>query len=178
MDPLRATLSIVIATLGASIGALAVWLLLRAFNQHRPFAWLCGLFRPFAIKLIIGYFVLSILTLPSLNRFWFGEFPILGVIQIPKTLLAHWLRREVVMRAIVALGLSNGSFSPDYIAARFPGLLLAYLILLGSVYIVVWIRTRMASPYRRLSVILLATAVVDFVVTVEFTGGRGGLTIY
>src|SRR4028119_924563 len=67
---------------------------------------------------VTAYFVASILTLPFLDALWLGEVPVLALVQVPKTAFAGWLRTDVVMPAIVALGQSRGSFSPDYLLAR------------------------------------------------------------
>src|SRR6185503_21078749 len=66
----------------------------------------------------IGYCGLSCLTLPFIGKFWLGELPVLATLQLPKIAVAGWLRTHVVMEAIQWLGLSKGSFSPDYILAR------------------------------------------------------------
>src|SRR5262245_26752258 len=75
-----------------------------------------------------GYWILSCLTLPFVGRFWWGEIPVLGIIQVPKLLVAGWLRVHVVMKGVTLLGFSSGSFSPDYILARPYALIIAYLI--------------------------------------------------
>ena len=63
----------------------------------------------------IGYFLISALTLPFIGKVWFGEIPVLGLIQLPKVAVAKFFRKEVVMDLIRLLGFSSGSFSPDYI---------------------------------------------------------------
>jgi hypothetical protein len=48
----------------------------------------------------IGYFTLTCLTLPFAGRVWWGEIPVLALIQIPKIAAAEWLRTHVVMELI------------------------------------------------------------------------------
>jgi hypothetical protein len=136
-----------------------------------------GLAYMLVLRCFVGYFVASALTLPFLNALWLGELPLLAVVQLPKIGLAGWLRTQVVMVVIRALGLSRGSFSPDYIMARPYALVIAYLIPLGIILGVVWVRTRMEKPYRWWVWVLLIMAGVDFGLTLYFAGGPG-LTIY
>jgi hypothetical protein len=98
-------------------------------------------------------------------------------VQLPKIEYADWLRSGLVMQAIRNLGLSRGSFSPDYILARPYGLAIAYLFPLTVFVAVVWMRTWMSKPYGRLTVMLLAVAAIDFVATLYFANQRY-LTIY
>ncbi|MEN6365628.1 MAG: hypothetical protein ABFC88_02305 [Thermoguttaceae bacterium] len=92
------------------------------------------------VWLLIGYFALCSVTIPFINAWWLGELPVLAVIQLPKIVFAGWLRTEVVMKAIQLLELSHGSSSPDYSMARPYGLALAYLLPLGIVLSVFWLR--------------------------------------
>ncbi|WP_010586633.1 hypothetical protein [Schlesneria paludicola] len=80
------------------------------------------------LQVIAGYLIISSVTIPFAGRYWYGELPILALIQLPKLLPAEWLRTHVVMPLIRALGMSAGSFSPDYLMARPYALLLSYLI--------------------------------------------------
>jgi hypothetical protein len=137
-----------------------------------------GGFGAVALRLVAGYFVVSIVTLPFLDAVWFGELPLLALVQLPKTALAGWLRTDVVMPAIAALGLSRGSFSPDYVMARPYALALAYVpVVLGVVAIMLWTRRRPDRWPRRWGWIALAAAATDFAATLWFAGGPG-LTVY
>ncbi len=129
----------------------------------------------FVLKSLIAYCIASTLTLPFLDSLWLGELPLLAVIQLPKVALADWLRSEVVMELIARLGLSSGSFSPDYIAARPYGLAMAYLIPLGILLPTIWLRTRTVS--LGWTSVLLIVSVVDFCFTLIFAGGPG-LSVY
>lgn len=129
------------------------------------------------LKALVAYFAVSTLTLPVLNALWLGELPVLALVQLPKTVLAGWLRTEVAMPALRAMGLSRGSFSPDYMLVRPYALAIAYLIPLGLVLAPLWIRTRLARSYRRWVWILLAAAMFDYCLTLLFASTRG-LTIY
>src|SRR5262245_60626594 len=70
------------------------------------------------VKVFVLYFVISMATLPFIDALWLSELPVLAVPQLPKLLIAGWFRTGVVMPAISGLGLSSGSYSPDYIMAR------------------------------------------------------------
>lgn len=121
----------------------------------------------------IGYCILSSLTVAFVNRVWLGEIPLLALIQIPKLELARVILIKVLMPAFKSLGLSRGSFSPDYILGRPYALALAYLIGLGLVLGVLALRTRLRPPYRRRALILLGLAAVDYVLTTLFINSRG-----
>ena len=123
----------------------------------------------------IGYCVFSCLTLPSVGRFWLGEIPVLALLQLPKIAVAGWLRTHVVMEALPFFGLSQGSFSPDYILARPYALAIVYLI---PMIIVGVVGLRRFDRRRFLmAVVFLIAAGIDYVFTLIFADGRS-LTIY
>jgi hypothetical protein len=130
------------------------------------------------LRFLTGYFVVSMLTLPFIGRLWFGEVPLLAIIQLPKTVFAIWLRKGIVMQAIVELGLSKGSFSPDYILARPYALAIVYLIPMIIVAFFSWHRLKKFQvPPSRPEILFFAVAVLDYVLTLVFGQSRG-LTIY
>ena len=124
-----------------------------------------------------AYVVVSVLTLPFLDKFWIAEVPLLALVQLPKTSVAGWLRTHVVMPTIQMLGFSRGSFSPDYVIARPYALAITYLVSPGIVIAIVWWRRRLKHPYRRWVIILLIVAALDFLFTLRFGAGPG-LAIY
>lgn len=123
---------------------------------------------------VLGYFLLSAITLPFLDHLWLGELPVLALIQLPKVALANWLRVHVVMEAIRAGGWSAGSFSPDYILARPYALALVYLPPMAAFASVA---LGAGAGFRRLALVLIGVAVLDYVLTLWLAGGPG-LTIY
>jgi hypothetical protein len=131
----------------------------------------------FALKLAIAYLVVSILTIPFVGDVWSGEVTLLALIQLPKTVPAHWLRSDVVTPAIRALGLSPGSPSRDHALASPFALAITYLVPLTAMATVVWRRTGMPRRFRRLTLLLAALAVVDFAMVMGFSRGPG-LSIY
>lgn len=135
-----------------------------------------GGFGSLTLKAVTAYFVVSSLTLPFIDALWMGEVPLLAVIQLPKTALAGWLRTDVVMPAIGALGLSSGSFSPDYVMARPYALAIAYLAFLGLVFLSLWFTKQMKGSCRRWLWITLIAAAIDFGFTLYFAGRT--LTVY
>ena len=87
--------------------------------------------------------------------------------------LARWCQDELVIRGMHWAGLSRGSASPDSIASRPWGLLLAYVLALAPVLACVWFRSRMQPPYRRMAWLLAAVLVMDYFLTLFLAGGPG-----
>lgn len=129
-----------------------------------------------ALMGLVLYCVVSTATLPFANVLWLGELPVIAVLQLPKLLLAEWLRTDVVMPAIKGLGLSSGAFSPDYTTARPYALVVAYLLPIVTVLVTAAVRSRMASPYRLWSCLLLFAAALDCLLTLKLK--LPGLSIY
>lgn len=127
----------------------------------------------------IGYGALSCLTVPFTRHFWIGEIPTLALIQMPKILMAEWLRTHVVMEMVKFLGFSSGSFSPDYILARPYALALAYLLVMVIIGGIGWcFRFHFTDrQWRFVVTMFLATAIIDYLLTLTFTKGPG-FTIY
>ncbi|HYE32053.1 MAG TPA: hypothetical protein VEH27_11530 [Methylomirabilota bacterium] len=126
---------------------------------------------------LIAYFVVCMATLPLVRHVWIGELPLLALVQLPKLQLAQWFRKSVVMPLLKPLGLSVGSFSPDYSFAGPYGLALAYLLVVGVVLL--WLRQWSAweKRERRTARILAAVALLDFLATLLFSSQRT-LTLY
>ena len=123
------------------------------------------------------YLLASALTLPFTASIWVGKIPLLALVQLPKVELAHWLIRHAAMPTIRMLGLSRGSFSPDYLLAKPYALAAAYLIPLGILLLIVWMRTRLRRRLLIWAVVLLIVAAIDFCYTLKFAEAPG-LTIY
>jgi hypothetical protein len=90
---------------------------------------------------------------------------------------AHWLRKNVVMRAMTEFGYSSGSFSPDYGLAGPVALMLLYVVFLSLLFII----ARAMRPWNKLENKLLigvvALALIDFTVALTF-GSTRRLTLY
>ena len=129
------------------------------------------------LKGLVLYCIVSMATLPFVNWLWLGELPVIAVLQLPKLLLAEWLRTDVVMPAIKGLGLSSGAFSPDYTMARPYALVVAYLLPIVVVLVTAALRSRMASPYRLWSCLLLCAAALDCLLTLKLASSPG-LSLY
>ena len=129
----------------------------------------------YSLRLAIGYCAVSCLTLPFIGRVWLGEMPVLALLQCPKTRVADFFRRHVVMEALPPLGLSRGSFSPDYVLARPYGLAIAYLLPI-LVFTTLGLRHR-DQQRRRLTAIFLFAAIIDYWFTLGFSEGSF-LSIY
>lgn len=129
------------------------------------------------LQIIAGYLVVSSVAMPFVGLFWLGELPVLALIQVPKLWLATWLRTHVVMPAISALGLSAGSFSPDYLMARPYGVLLAYLI---AATILAGLLTTCQQPRTTIwkwYLVVVALMTVDALVILAF-GSTRSLSMY
>src|SRR5580765_7823280 len=146
----------IVAVIGAIMAAAVIWLTVQIVNLPDRREWIARSL----LKLLVAYFVISSLTLPFVDRLWLGEMALLALIQLPKVVLARWCQHEWVIRGMHIAGLSTGSMSPDLIASRPWGLLLAYVIALGPVFSVIWYRTRLKKPYDRITLILAAVAVI------------------
>jgi hypothetical protein len=124
------------------------------------------------LKIGMAYCIISIPTLPLMNALWWGEIPLLALIQLPKVAVASWLREHVVMEMIKMLGWSKGSFSPDYIMARPYGLGLTYSIPLILVSLSLLLPGCTAGQHRRWTLIFFAALLVDGVFTYFFASRR------
>jgi hypothetical protein len=163
----------IVAVIGAVIAAAVIWLTVQIVNRPDRREWIARSL----LKLLVAYFVVSVVTLPFVDRWWLGEMALLALIQLPKVTLARWCQHELVIRGMHIAGLSTGSMSPDLNASRPWGLLLAYVFALGPVFALIWYRTHLKEPYGRMALILAAAAVIDFCLTLRLAGGPG-LSIY
>lgn len=123
-------------------------------------------------------FFISILTIPFAGSLWWGEIPLLALIQVPKLSLAIWFRSSVVMPWIVRLGYSAGSFSPDYLLARPYGLLFPYMLLLIVILLSLGVRLAMHREFQRDRTALLIVlcpflVIVDYLMILQFANGPG-----
>lgn len=110
-----------------------------------------------------SYYAASALTFPFLNAWWVGEVPPLAVFQIPKSFLKSAVH-EILMWAVSALGMSRGSFSPDYAATHdwAIGVMTAAPALL---LVAVFMLLRRVPQRRKLVAMILICAAIDAIVT-------------
>jgi hypothetical protein len=129
------------------------------------------------LKSACGYLLLSSVTIPFSNAIWVGELPLLALVQVPKVSLANWLRHLMVMHVLVPIGLSRGSYSPNWTLARPAALAVAYvmplILLLG---VVLW-RRGAGKSWRKWLLLVMVLAVVDYFMTLAFASTRA-LTLY
>ena len=112
------------------------------------------------------YYAGSALTLPFVNTIWLGEVPPLAVMQLPKSFLKSVVH-EILMSVVNVLGMSQGSFSPDYGATHnwAMGVMTAVpALLLSSMFMLL----RHVSHRRRLIAMILICATIDAIVTFWF----------
>ena len=81
----------------------------RSENQNRLPRWMIT-----AAGILTVYYVISSLTLPFADDVWFGEIPLLALIQIPKSFAISAVQ-DVMISWLPTLGLATGSASPDRI---------------------------------------------------------------
>ncbi|MCA9240174.1 MAG: hypothetical protein KDA37_08245 [Planctomycetales bacterium] len=137
-------------------------------RPHDAILWL--------LRLTSAYLALSIVTFPFVNVWWVGELAPLAALQFPKLSFAGWLRTSVVMPLISRLGLSRGSFSPDYITAGPYALVLAYVIPLAGILVVLLASRRLQKVHLVWLAVVAVAAVIDFFV-VQLLSSRG-LSLY
>jgi hypothetical protein len=117
-------------------------------------------------SILIGYYVLSCLTLPLANEFWLGELPVFAIPQLPKSWTFSTVRQQLILFTHM-LGIGRGSASPDLIAMK-PW---AFAILFTAPSVIALCIT---ATCRRLKPCwpwvwrLLAIATVDAAVTIWF----------
>lgn len=113
-----------------------------------------------------SYFAVSALTLPFANTIWFGDLPPLALTQLPKSFLKSAVH-EILMFVIESVGMSRGSFSPDYIATHdwAMGVMTAAPALL---LVAAFLLLRRVSCRGKLIAIVLISATIDGIVTFWF----------
>ncbi|MEW6160292.1 MAG: hypothetical protein AB1813_22895 [Verrucomicrobiota bacterium] len=129
------------------------------------------------LRILLCYFVISLVTLPLVDSVWIGELPVLALVQIPKLWLAKFFRKEVVMEVMRAWGLSSGSYSPDLIKARPYGLALAYLSPFAAAAMGARMWWEIVRPHKRMLWVLALLIVADFFSTLLLSDRRF-LTLY
>ena len=123
------------------------------------------------------YFVISIVTIPSVNSIWIGELPVLALIQCPKTVPANSMRYYYAARLAKKLNISKGSFSPDYEFARPFALIIVYAfpLLILMFFYTLFVKDKKGTV--KYVLILLFFAVLDCLYTLYFSH-TPSLTIY
>jgi hypothetical protein len=112
------------------------------------------------------YYLLSALTLPIVNKLWFGELPLFGIVQLPKSFLKS-IVHDALMFVMNGVGLSRGSFSPDYIATH--GLAMVVMTTAPALLLIVVLKLFRRLPHRgRLIAVVFVCATIDAVVTLWF----------
>lgn len=125
------------------------------------------------LRLLTFYGILSLTTLPLKNAWWIGEMPMFVLPQTPKTQLANELRRTMVTHLLGPMGLSRGSFSPDWTLVRPYALALVYLVPLIVWMLLIARRTGINSPYCYWILVVLLLALADYLTTLTFANGPG-----
>jgi hypothetical protein len=116
--------------------------------------------------LVCAYYVISALTLPAANKIWLGEIPLLALVQIPKAFLKTMVHKAL-MHAMHGLGISYGSFSPDF-GATHGWAMLIMLTLPALLFATVLMRARGLEHRNRWVGLVLLLAAIDGMVTIWF----------
>ncbi|MBD3673107.1 MAG: hypothetical protein HUJ26_06230 [Planctomycetaceae bacterium] len=120
----------------------------------------------FVVASACFYYLMSAMTLPFSNSIWLGEFPPLAIVQLPKSFL-KFVIQECLLSLVHALGWSQGSASPDYIATH--GWAMVIMTILPAILLVsacaIFSRGRLRT---RLIAAVLVMAMIDAAVTLWF----------
>jgi hypothetical protein len=116
---------------------------------------------------ICSYFLVSALTLPFVNRLWFGEFPPLAIVQLPKSFFKS-IVHQVLMSLVDSFGLSRGSASPDFNAIH--GWAMIATVSVPALFVIMVFSLMRSLPRRRLIGAILICATLDAMVTLWFDG--------
>ena len=118
------------------------------------------------VSCVAVYYLLSASTLPFVNDVWFGEVPLLVLLQLPKAFLKG-IVHSVLMAVMNGLGWSHGSFSPDFIATH--GWAMGIMTTAPALLLIVVLTRLRRLPQRyRLISLLVFCATIDAVVTLLF----------
>ena len=123
------------------------------------------------------YFVISIVTIPSVNSIWIGDLPVLAVIQTPKTTPANSIRYYYAAGLAKKLNISKGSFSPDYEFARPFALIIVYAFPLLALMLSYALFIKDKKGSGKYILVLLFFSVLDYFYTLYFSH-TPSLTIY
>lgn len=116
---------------------------------------------------VCAYYLLSALTLPFVNKVWFGEAPLLAIIQFPKTFLKSVVQHEGLLPFINWAGWSHGSASPDY--AMTQGWAMGIMVCLPVLCFTTLLVLIRPFPHRgRLIAATIACALLDGIITLWF----------
>ena len=114
---------------------------------------------------ICTYYAMSALTLPFVNRLWFGEISPLAIFQFPKSFLKSIIQK-ILLSMFHFFGLSRGSASPDYAATH--GWAMIATVTLPALFVIAVCSLMRSPAHRRLLAAILICAALDAVVTLWF----------
>ena len=103
------------------------------------------------------------MTLPFANKVWLGEIPLLGLIQLPKSVLKSVVQ-DILLAALNGVNASSGSYSMDYITTH--GWAMLNMVAVPPVMLIAVLTCLQRLPSRRwLVILMLAGAFIDAAVT-------------
>jgi len=118
-------------------------------------------------RCVCAYYLLSALTLPFVNKVWFGEAPVLALIQVPKSFIKSVVQHECLLPLIHWAGWSRGSASPDY--AMTQGWAMGIMVSVPAIcFLILLLLVRPFPHHRRLIVAVIMCAILDGIVTIWF----------
>lgn len=113
---------------------------------------------------LCGYYLVSCLTLPFAKQVWFGEIPVLGLLQIPKAFLKSLLHSSL-MEAMKSFGWTGSS--SDYFATH--SIVMVVMLFLPTVVFLLLIWRLPKLPFRPpITFAMLACSCLDAIVTIWF----------
>jgi hypothetical protein len=116
-------------------------------------------------------------TIPFIDSVWVGEIPVLATIQLSKTIPATLVRSYYAADLAKKLGISKGSFSPNYRVARRYALLIVYLFPLSALISCYVLFIENKKGIWKYLIALLLLSVLDYFCTLQYAH-TPGLTIY
>lgn len=118
-------------------------------------------------KCVCAYYLISAITIPFTNKVWFGEAPVLALIQVPKSILKSVVQHEGLLPFIHWAGWSRGSASPDYIMTQ--GWAMGIMVSVPAICLVILLLLVRPFPHQwRLIAAVILCAVLDGIVTLWF----------
>ena len=112
---------------------------------------------------ISAYYFLSAITLPIANKVWFGEAPLLSILQIPKSFLKA-IAQRLLLSGMDKMGWSFGSASPDY-GATHPWAM-GVMVALPAIIVTSLLAFNRPSKWRLCIAAILILSLLDGAVTI------------
>ena len=116
--------------------------------------------------MVILYYAISVVTLPFADDVWFGEAPLLAVLQLPKMYVNSTIQGALIAM-LPSVGWESGSVSPDRMLTD--SWALGATVVIPPLIVICALMLIRSSPRRRLLVgLVVVIAAMDAAVTCWF----------